>query len=426
MDRSLATTTLAAVISGMPLLGCDAEEQVPSLATVYDSAGVEIVENPDDPALRNLIWQIDPEPIVRIGMADGPEAYQFFAVRAAVRLSDGRLVVLNGGTEELRYYDEDGSHLETVGGRGGGPGEFSSAGVMRRTSADTLLIWDRARSLLSWFSPDGRYVRSQTVVGDGWTDLFGAQYVTDVLTVLSDGSLLLRGRTAQRQASVGWDRPPLALARTSAVDLARVDTLGWYRGLEHYNVGSASQPLMRSVPHFARTTHVTAGGDPMRIFVSPMENPVGAHGAGYDVHVFGSDGSLERIIRHLRPARAISGDEVERARERERAMYESMPVAQTHEWINEQVRSLPVPDVSPPHAEIMVDSAGNIWVQGWDPVPTERRRFTVFGHDGHGMGEVEVPQNFRVMDIGGDYILGVWRNEDNVEFIHLYALRTIS
>ncbi len=422
MDRSGAVATLVVLMIGSMLPACVAEDGMPTPAMVYDSAGIEIVANPDEPALGGPSWRIDPEPAVRIGMADGPDAYRFFAVTAAVRLSDGRVAVLNSATQELRYYDDDGSHLATVGGRGGGPGEFLGASVIRRMSGDSLLVFDGAQRLVSWFSPEGRFVRSQNVVGAGGMEIFGAQSVTDVLTVFSDGSLLLRGRTREQRASVGWDRPPLGLARTTPGDLAQVDTLGWYRGLEHFNVGTETQPVMRSVPHFARTTHVTAGGDPMRVFVAPMEELVD----GYEVHVFGSDGSLERIVRHLRPARSIHDDEVERARALERALHESMPVSSPDGWIDEQVRSLPVPDVAPPHGQIMADPAGNLWVQEWAPAVNERTRFTVFGPEGHLIGEVEVPQNFRVMDIGGDYILGVWRDEQDVEFIHLHSLRTIN
>ncbi|WP_419943063.1 hypothetical protein [Candidatus Palauibacter sp.] len=59
-----------------------------------------------------------------IGTAGGDPAYELFRVGGAMRLSDGRIVVANAGTGELRVYDPDGIHLASWGGQGDGPGEF--------------------------------------------------------------------------------------------------------------------------------------------------------------------------------------------------------------------------------------------------------------------------------------------------------------
>ena len=42
----------------------------------------------------------------------------------ALVLSDGRIVVANQGTYELRVFNPSGIHFDTWGGEGEGPGEF--------------------------------------------------------------------------------------------------------------------------------------------------------------------------------------------------------------------------------------------------------------------------------------------------------------
>ena len=57
-------------------------------------------------------------------MLEGEDPYMLFGVRDATKLPDGRIVVVNAGTMELRVFDALGTHLATWGGRGEGPGEF--------------------------------------------------------------------------------------------------------------------------------------------------------------------------------------------------------------------------------------------------------------------------------------------------------------
>ena len=52
--------------------------------------------------------------------------------RDATKLSDGRIVVANGGSDELRIFDRSGTHVGTWGGQGEGPGEFTALGPVER------------------------------------------------------------------------------------------------------------------------------------------------------------------------------------------------------------------------------------------------------------------------------------------------------
>ena len=67
-------------------------------------------------------WSLSEEPAVVIGGADEREGYLLHQVVGAIRLGDGRIVVLNGSSLELKYYDPEGVHLLDAGGEGEGPG----------------------------------------------------------------------------------------------------------------------------------------------------------------------------------------------------------------------------------------------------------------------------------------------------------------
>ena len=93
-------------------------------AEARDSAGIQVVENPAPPAGSRLEWRIGPEPSVSIGRREGEDPYLLYRASDATILADGRIVVANGGSDELRFFDSTGSHLASRGGQGEGPGEF--------------------------------------------------------------------------------------------------------------------------------------------------------------------------------------------------------------------------------------------------------------------------------------------------------------
>lgn len=409
-------TSFCILAASVLLWACDTGGTDLRLSVVRDSAGVQIVEIPGVSAGVPRNWRIGVQPSLTIGVVEGLPEYQFFSVRGAVRLSDGRIVVLNAGTSQLRLYGVDGSHVSSSGRQGSGPGEFESPTQLVRLSGDTLLVWDARRQTRSWFDPEGRFTKSQLADRRHWEGRFGSGVVTDVTSLLPDGSLLLRIRPAQYPAALGWDRPPLGFARASP-DLSTVDSIGWFRGTEHYNVGTESKPLLRSV-FFGRDTRIAAGGDPMRLYIGGMES----RPEGYDVHVYDSEGRLERIFRHTVPERPLSSEEIEAARESERAIYERSPSRRPADWIAEHLRSMPIPPSAPPHGDLHVDSEGNLWVQEWQMPNSGQQRFSIFDPAGTAIGSLSLSEKFRIMDIGDDYVLGRWRDANNVEFVHLYSL----
>ncbi len=128
-------------------------------------------------------WALSPVPLLQIGVREGEEPYQLHRALGSVRLEDGSLVVLNAGSQELRYFDSDGRFLQSVGGRGEGPGEFESPVSLRKTQDGGLQVWDRGLLRASVFELEGAYresfpvlaTREELFPGDDW--LLGQNWI---------------------------------------------------------------------------------------------------------------------------------------------------------------------------------------------------------------------------------------------------------
>lgn len=104
------------------------------------------------------VWRLSDAPILEIGVREGEEAYQLFRVGGSVRLTDGRIVVANTGSRELRVFGPDGVFQATIGRDGEGPGEFRWPSRIRMLGPDTILVWDQSLQLVSLFGLDGHFL----------------------------------------------------------------------------------------------------------------------------------------------------------------------------------------------------------------------------------------------------------------------------
>ncbi len=213
------------VLFAIPLAAC-ADNAPGTSALVRDSAGVRIVEYLASTWKSGQEWRIPREPLLEIGMDDGPEAYQFFDLRGAVRLSDGRIVAANGGSGELRYFDSEGVFLYSVGGKGEGPGEFRFLDFIGRLAGDSVLTFDRALLRIQIFDATGRFARSLRTESP-WPGIrppvpVGVLNARTVVATLSNTGVGFKE---------GLGRTPEVLA-TVDLHTGRVDSIGTVLGTE--------------------------------------------------------------------------------------------------------------------------------------------------------------------------------------------------
>jgi len=126
---------------------------------VSDSAGVDVVASRAAMWDSGHGWSLDPNPVLQIGLTEGDEAYLFEDIRGIVMLNDGRIVVADGLTRQLRFFDPQGAHLRTAGGLGEGPGEFGDLAWVD-LCGDGLYAFDRRQHRVSIWSLDGDLVQT--------------------------------------------------------------------------------------------------------------------------------------------------------------------------------------------------------------------------------------------------------------------------
>lgn len=157
---------------------------------------------------------------LRIGTADGSEAEQFYRIRGVVRLEDGSIVVGDGGSSQLRFFDPHGKHIRSAGRAGSGPGEFRELLWLSGTAADTLVAWDVGSRRIVVYDRHGNFARSYAVPADPEFPLAVPEQV------YPDGSILsLAGPPREEADSAGkgyWSVIALRHTASDGADLGRV------------------------------------------------------------------------------------------------------------------------------------------------------------------------------------------------------------
>ncbi len=385
---------------------CATEAGAGAEYTMVDSAGVTVVTNVSGSWTEATTWRVAREPSVDIGVLDGPEEYQLFQVRDAVRLPGGGIVVANAGTNEIRYFDDAGTHQRSVGREGSGPGEFEGLGMLWPFPGDSLLAYDFRLTRASVFDAEGTFGRSYRVVPPtegGFAFAVGA---------FSDGTLIVRSpQLFQGGLSDGAQRRDED-HYTISTGGAFLDSVGTFTGGEQFIETARDGDnfmVMVTQPPFARTSVLAAHG--MRFCFGSSDT--------YEVRCFGAEGTLERIVRRSAPPRPVTPADVEDYR-RQRLAEADDDDARVR--LRSRLDEMPVPATMPPYDEIELDADGNLWVREYTWQSGVERRWTVFDAEGRMLGDVTTPPGLRVTQIGQDFVLGTWRDDLDVEHVRLYPL----
>ncbi|MEX2285379.1 MAG: 6-bladed beta-propeller [Gemmatimonadota bacterium] len=123
-----------------------------------DSAGITIVDN--DLARLPSTCAVSSTPTVTIGTSAGAPEYELHRVFGATRLSDDRIVLVNQGTQQIRFYDQTGQFVAQTGRAGEGPGEFRRAYHLWVTPGDSIWVGDYVPWQFHIFGPDGTHTRT--------------------------------------------------------------------------------------------------------------------------------------------------------------------------------------------------------------------------------------------------------------------------
>ncbi|MEQ9398111.1 MAG: hypothetical protein RJQ04_02995 [Longimicrobiales bacterium] len=397
-------TILASVGMGA---ACGEAPDAAGRVEVIDSAGVRIVSNGPLQGGDTLV-AVGAEPILEIGALGGDEAYQLFLVSDAVRLDDGTVVVANAGSREVKVYEADGSHRTTFGGAGRGPSEFGYPAGILPVGPDTVMVFDRLDRVT--FTTSGEFVGRITHRPEDLDDLIPGGFVEGGMW-LPDGSLAapIHQRQAGPPSPGPRYRPRMTFVRVRP-EAAEIDTLGVFGGVEQQFVAVAGAEWPRAtVPPFATNTWWSMKARDGSVLLADNAEP--------QVRIYGPDGGLT-LVRWRAEPEPVRADEVERVLDAWRTGWASERLEE-----NERLwAGMDVPDTKPYYVRAFHGRDGSVWVVASDPTLDPTTAYLVFGADGIYRGRATFPDRFMVEDAGPDWVLGVARDENDVEVLRMYAL----
>lgn len=372
---------------------------------VRDSAGVRIIQARIDGA--GAEWRLSHTPAVEVApSAQG--AAGLYQVVSAFRMADGRIVVASAGTGELHVYGADGRHQRTIGRKGQGPGEFGRLFWAGRWRGDSIAAWDAQLARLTLYDSRGTYGR--TVSPRAQLGLF-----PQLRGVLADGSFVLASGADPARGmamTTGVRRDTMTLVVVGPDGAVR-DTVGRFPGAEQYlMVPPGGGFVMHPLP-FGRTTATAAQGSQIAV----------ASGDAYQVALYEPGSGLRRLIRAAGGRRRVTPEDVRRYRETMVAMgAEGDAFARRQQ--EQFLREVPFPEHMPSLTAILPDGRGNWWIQ--DPPAadgSDASAWRLVSGDGRLLGVLRAPAGLNIEEIGPDWVLGVYLDDNDVEHVRLHALQ---
>ncbi|HEX2167148.1 MAG TPA: 6-bladed beta-propeller [Longimicrobiales bacterium] len=372
--------------------------------SIRDSARVTVITYaPTDSAPQ---WRIDARPELVIGTRGGPATSTFSNITNAFRLADGTIVVGDMDSRQIRMFDSDGAHMRTIGREGGGPGEFRSLWRVWRES-DRILGLDGSGRIHA-FRFDGEYLETaQPLVSSSGARIRPHGFLANGVPI---GSFL------ELAPDVPTGR---SLAAGTLVKVMAGDIVPLARYPSHVVIKHPGQ----------RPTHLVYGPEAV-VGVLPDRVCIG-YPRAYEFHCFDEGGRLRTITRRENwPSRTVTeGDReiyfagIDQANPGERGASYRQQVRETTDFASEL----------PAYGRFVVASeTGELWIGPMIPqdqtlgllnvTSDEPTRWSVFSPDGLWLSEIVLPGRFHLTDAGSNYVLGVSRDEFDIERIVMFRL----
>lgn len=341
-------------------------------------------------------WIVSGTPIFDVGA--GPDTlHQLYKVGGAIRLADGRVVVANGATE-LRFYGSDERYLKTVGRAGAGPGEFRRIYLLRHGAGDSILVYDGSRlSRLTIFSSDGKVGRS--VHARRWGEVIvehdaAGGFIAGPVTV----SFAQAAPNVQRTTyTVEGITPEGTVARMFTTNLTKDSYV------------THQPPRIVAPMPFAAPVSVAASHDRVYIAARPA----------YYIAVFTHDGSPLPPIQRAGSPHSVTDDDLDAYIENHMMRLTSQ---HARDVTRRRIERMPRADVVPEIARLLTDEAGDLWVQDFAISERAPSTWTVYSASDRPVATVTLPSKLTVQQIGGDWLLGIQPDTNDVQHVVEYQL----
>ena len=356
-------------------------------------------------------WMLSAQPVFVLGDADGDAAESFHGISGVHTLSDGSIVVADRATSELRVFSREGDHLRTLGGRGGGPGEFSLIAAMDVLPGDSMVVVDLGTRRVVLLDENGDEVGVIQMSLPGAAG--GGPFVP--LGSLSDGSFIMAEYPPSRRLlglPPGEKRDTLHFVRWS-MRTRVADTVGSFPGHQSYVHNGSSHWIL-----FGASSPAAVGRS--SFYVGSNET--------FDIGQYDIAGNPVRRIRRTVPERRVSSadvraarDEADRRRQRAEVSARAAPTP-----IRMQMPATPPTlqhrETYPAFDRLLVDRMENLWVRHYLAPADTLQTWSAFDRTGRFQSEVQVPREVEVETIDSTTLLGTVVDSLDIEYVRVYKL----
>ena len=342
----------------------------------------------------------DRSPSASIGSGSATGSPDLFRINAAVVLPNDRIAVANGGTQQVLFFDTGGRYIGAAGRRGQGPDEFAALTGLW-IIGDSLLTFDPGNNRFTMRDLEGELAR--TFRPERQAAMFAPVALMDSTVIAVNG------------AGLSGDYP----------DGISIDTVTVSRH-------DLSGGLVRAYGRFPyRSRMAFSGGEVRATLASPFSAP--ASFVAYEnglCHAFGPLAEISCLDAESgMPWLTIRPDAgLRRVTEAHKDGYWEDALASTNaprrRMLTRFREEIAFPANLPAYSSLLVDSSDQIWAGVFRAPGDEHAEWHVFW-EGRWEISVLLPPGFQVMDVRGDWLIGVDEDELGVESLAVYDLEGI-
>lgn len=396
--------SVAAFAAIAVLAACGARDGDGALAGVIIDTlanGAVHVRNP-----AQGVWDARPEQrwrlvtATRIGSVDGTGPDVFGMIGSATEDALGRIWIADSQANEIRVFAGDGRHVRTIGGRGGGPGEFNRLGSIM-TGPDGRIWVDAGSRRWEVFDTAGVRVAGYpgiSNVGGGVRRWWRDGRLLEVNAIVVPGGDVMDSR--------------------SVYAVRRLDASG--------NLVPEDSVSVPPLPERQSVNFVSANGRSRRRLAVPLTHLPWVV-IGRDGDFWLTDGGGPYVIRR----QSATGDTlliIERAYQPVPASADALADAREQLALPEGMSSDDndpgrIPSVYPPFASYYVATDGRLWVLR--DIGDGARALDVFSPDGIYLGALESDVDLAGLSIGlitAERVYAVERDELDVQYVRILRI----
>jgi hypothetical protein len=348
-------------------------------------------------------WEVDSVPSVVVGTE--ASGMLFSRPSWAVRFSDGRIAVADGGTSSrVSLFSPQGVFEEEVGRTGQGPGEFQWVTHMTRGPEDSLYVYDRSLQRLTAFSRSRDPARIAHFLPPSDGSARGG--LNRVFRLENDvwAGQGMESMVAAPPGTLAQDTVAVGLMDADLTEYSRLALVPGLMTTTTVHVGGA-RPM---IPAFTPQALTATWG--RCVFVTYTGSP--------KISVYASDGSLVTTFDGPGTRRPVTRRLLD---ERLEAHLERFPDADPR-WYESLFKETAHTTHLPFYSSMLLDQRGHLWLQEYSPPYGFGTRWSVLTQAGDFMAHVGVPHDLMVYSISEAGVLGRRRTESGVEVVEVLPL----